>query len=121
VERGATCIRTVKILTKEEALFDYRGRTGRSVKLLSFLHLEPKLRKYELAQHSAPEQVHIYIQIIYSPNIYNVCSGFIYCERNVYFTKISRTEVTDDFFRKFLTICPKREAACNTVTAQVVL
>jgi len=42
---------------------------------------------------------HIYIYIyIY---IYIMCSVFNYCDRNVYFTKMSRTQVTDDFVETF--------------------
>ena len=47
-------------------------------------------------------QIHIYIKI-YSLYIYIYieCSVFKYCDRNVYFTEKSRTQVADNFVETF--------------------
>jgi hypothetical protein len=50
--------------------------------------------------------------------VYTMCSGLNFCEPNVYCTEMSRTQVTDTFFRKFQTICTKTKWVFHTVTLQ---
>jgi len=55
------------------------------------------------------------------PN-YITCSLVInYCDRNVYFTEMSRTEGGDEFFRHFRKICSKPKVVCHAVTLQGIL
>ena len=67
-----------------------------------------KVKKEQTCPHSAQEtssylyikylqHMHIYIYIY----IYIICSVFNYCDRNVYFREMIRTQISDEFLETF--------------------
>jgi len=68
--------------------------------MLRCLQTEPNFRNKGPVFTALGEQIHICVKM-YGFYTFITCSEFNYCDQNVCFTEISRTQVTDDFVESF--------------------